>query len=85
MYKEGSQSRSRTTAGAVGEAVKAATETTTELAKQVSAKASELTDVAYQPGKTFESGLERIGRQNPFGAIAGAVMVGVVFGLLARR
>ena len=74
-----------TSTKAVGDAVKAATETTTEMAEQVGAKASELADVASQQAKTFASELERMGRQNPLGTIAGAIVVGVVIGMLARR
>jgi ElaB/YqjD/DUF883 family membrane-anchored ribosome-binding protein len=69
----------------VGNAVKVATEATEELAEQVSAKAADLADAASQQTKTFASELERIGRQNPLGALAGALLVGVVIGLVAWR
>src|SRR5262245_54789720 len=39
---------------------------------------------AKDQAKTFASELENMGRRNPLGAMAGAVMVGVLIGLLTR-
>jgi ElaB/YqjD/DUF883 family membrane-anchored ribosome-binding protein len=50
----------------------------------VASKASDLASAASEQAKTFASELERIGRNNPLGAIAGAVLVGVVIGLIGR-
>lgn len=69
----------------VREAVKAATDTTSELAEQVSAKATDLADAARQQSKTFASELERFGRQNPFSALGGAFLVGIAVALVVRR
>jgi hypothetical protein len=40
---------------------------------------------ATEQAKTFASELESIARRNPIGAIAGAVLVGVLIGVLGRR
>jgi ElaB/YqjD/DUF883 family membrane-anchored ribosome-binding protein len=50
----------------------------------VANKASDLASAASEQAKTFASELERMGRNNPLGAIAGAVLVGVVIGLIGR-
>jgi ElaB/YqjD/DUF883 family membrane-anchored ribosome-binding protein len=50
----------------------------------VANKASDLASAATEQAKTFASELERMGRNNPLGAIAGAVLVGVVIGLIGR-
>jgi ElaB/YqjD/DUF883 family membrane-anchored ribosome-binding protein len=50
----------------------------------VANKASDLASAATEQAKTFASELERMGRNNPLGAIAGALLVGVVIGLIGR-
>ena len=52
-----------------------------DLAERGSAMASTATDQA----KTFASELESMARRNPIGAMAGAVMVGILIGMLGRR
>ena len=56
-----------------------------EVANQVGNKASELANTASEQAKTFASELERVARNNPLGALAGALVVGVVIGLIGRR
>ena len=63
-----------------------------EIAGQVGTTASDLAErganaalVASDQAKTFASELENIARRNPLGAIAGAVLVGVLIGLVGRR
>ena len=51
------------------------------LAERGSAMASTATDQA----KTFASEFESMARRNPIGAMAGAVMVGILIGMLGRR
>jgi ElaB/YqjD/DUF883 family membrane-anchored ribosome-binding protein len=46
--------------------------------------ASDMAENASQQVKTFASELEAMTKRYPFGTIAGAVMVGVLIGLLAR-
>ena len=46
--------------------------------------ASEMAGMATQQVKTFASELEAMAKRNPLGTIAGAVVVGVLIGLLAR-
>jgi ElaB/YqjD/DUF883 family membrane-anchored ribosome-binding protein len=60
---------------------------------QVSAAASDLAgkkdanvaDVATDQAKTLVTELESIARRNPLGALAGAVVVGVLIGMMGRR
>jgi ElaB/YqjD/DUF883 family membrane-anchored ribosome-binding protein len=73
------------------EALQAAKNATNEMTNRVSSagaaiaeKGSELADAATQQAKTFASELERVGRANPLATIAGALVVGVVIGLLGR-
>jgi ElaB/YqjD/DUF883 family membrane-anchored ribosome-binding protein len=61
-------------------ALDSAKKTTSDVAN----KASDLASAASEQAKTFASELERMGRNNPLGAIAGAVLVGVVIGLIGR-
>ena len=72
-------------AKAGNEAVRTAKETSTGVADQVGTKAADLASAASEQAKTFASELERVGRNNPLGAIAGALLVGVVIGLIGRR
>jgi ElaB/YqjD/DUF883 family membrane-anchored ribosome-binding protein len=62
------------------DALDSAKKATTDVAN----KASDLASAASEQAKTFASELERMGRNNPLGAIAGAVLVGVVIGLIGR-
>jgi ElaB/YqjD/DUF883 family membrane-anchored ribosome-binding protein len=45
---------------------------------------SELTSSAKQHAKTFASELEGMARRNPLGTIAGALLVGVIIGMMSR-
>ena len=67
---------SKTGTDALDSAKKATTDVTN--------RASDLASAASEQAKTFASELERMGRNNPLGAIAGAVLVGVVIGLIGR-
>jgi ElaB/YqjD/DUF883 family membrane-anchored ribosome-binding protein len=46
--------------------------------------ASDMAETATQQVKTFASELESMAKRNPLGTIGGAVVVGVLIGLLAR-
>jgi ElaB/YqjD/DUF883 family membrane-anchored ribosome-binding protein len=45
---------------------------------------SDLATTAKEHAKTFASELEGMARRNPLGTIAGALVVGVVIGLMSR-
>jgi ElaB/YqjD/DUF883 family membrane-anchored ribosome-binding protein len=62
----------------------AASDTAKRVTSDVAHKASDMANVASEQVKTFASELERMGRANPLGTIAGALLVGVVIGLLGR-
>jgi ElaB/YqjD/DUF883 family membrane-anchored ribosome-binding protein len=47
-------------------------------------KGSEIATTAFKQAKTFASELETLGRNNPIGAMAAAMMVGVLIGLIGR-
>ncbi len=72
-------------AKAGSDAMRTARQTSADVATQVQSKASDLASAASEQAKTLTSELERIGRNNPLGAIAGALLVGVVIGLFGRR
>ena len=74
------------------EAAKSAREITSNVAGQVSSVASDMADKGAnlassttQQAKTFATELESMARRNPLGAIAGAVMIGVLIGMMGRR
>lgn len=74
------------------EAAKSAREVTANVAGQVggavsdlSGKGAEMASAASDQAKTFASEVENIARRNPLGAIAGAVALGVLIGLMGRR
>jgi ElaB/YqjD/DUF883 family membrane-anchored ribosome-binding protein len=74
------------------EAAKSAREVTSSVADQVGSVASdyvgkgaEMTSAANEQAKTIASELESMARRNPLGAIAGAVLIGVLIGWLGRR
>ena len=63
-----------------------------EIAGQVGAAASDIAErganvasVTTDQAKNLATELENIARRNPLGAIAGAVIVGVLIGLMGRR
>jgi hypothetical protein len=77
---------------AAGEAAKSAREVSSNVAGRVGGVASDLAhrgadmaSTATEQAKTFASELERMARRNPIGAMAGAVLVGVLIGALGRR
>ena len=74
------------------EAAKSAREITSNVTGQVSSVASDMADrganlasSTTQQAKSFATDLENMARRNPLGAIAGAVMVGVLIGMMGRR
>ena len=63
-----------------------------EIAGQVGTAASDLAEkganvasIATDQAKTLVTELESIARRNPLGALAGAVVVGVLIGMMGRR
>jgi ElaB/YqjD/DUF883 family membrane-anchored ribosome-binding protein len=50
----------------------------------VADKSSEFATSATAHAKTFASELEAMARRNPLGTIAGALLVGVVIGMMSR-
>jgi ElaB/YqjD/DUF883 family membrane-anchored ribosome-binding protein len=63
-----------------------------EIAGQVGTAASDIAErgagvasVATDQAKTLASELEGIARRNPLGALAGAVILGIVIGMMGRR
>jgi ElaB/YqjD/DUF883 family membrane-anchored ribosome-binding protein len=74
------------------EAAKSAREVTSNVAGQVggvandlAGKGAEMASAASEQAKTLASELENMARRNPIGALAGAVLVGVLIGLMGRR
>ena len=80
------------TAGQVGgEAAKTVRSVSQTLAAQVGSAAggvadagSDLASSATAHAKTFASELEAMARRNPLGTIAGALLVGVIVGMMSR-
>jgi ElaB/YqjD/DUF883 family membrane-anchored ribosome-binding protein len=77
--------------GAGSEATKTARDVGQSVASQVGSTASSVMDAgttmantASEQAKTFASEIERAARKNPLGAMAGALLVGVLIGLLGR-
>jgi ElaB/YqjD/DUF883 family membrane-anchored ribosome-binding protein len=74
-----------------GEAAKAVRNVSQTVASQVSSATggvadagSELASAAKEHAKTFASELEAMARRNPLGTIAGALVIGVVIGMMSR-
>jgi ElaB/YqjD/DUF883 family membrane-anchored ribosome-binding protein len=74
------------------EAAKSAREVTSALAGQVSGvagdiagKSSDVASAASGQAKSLATELENMARRNPIGAMAGAVLLGVLIGLMGRR
>jgi ElaB/YqjD/DUF883 family membrane-anchored ribosome-binding protein len=73
------------------DAVETARDVTSNVASQVgnaasnvAERGSEIATTASKQVKTFASELEAFGRNNPLGAMAAAMMVGVLIGLIGR-
>ena len=73
------------------DAVKTARDVTSNVASQVgnatsnvAEKGSEIATTASKQAKTFASEIETLWRNNPIGAMAAAMMVGVLIGLIGR-
>jgi ElaB/YqjD/DUF883 family membrane-anchored ribosome-binding protein len=74
-----------------GEAAKSVRNVQQSVASQVGSTASGIADAgselaasAKAQAKTFASELEGIARRNPLGTIAGAVVIGVIIGMMSR-
>jgi ElaB/YqjD/DUF883 family membrane-anchored ribosome-binding protein len=74
-----------------GEAAKTVRSVGQTMASQVSSAASgaadtgsDLASTAKEHAKTFASELEAMARRNPLGTIAGALVIGVVIGMMSR-
>jgi cobalamin biosynthesis Mg chelatase CobN len=65
----------------IGETVAAQVGTT---ASGLADKGSELATSAREQAKSFASELEAMARRNPLGTIVGALLVGVVIGMMSR-
>ena len=77
---------------AADQAAKTAKEVSSQVSSRVSDVAGDLADrgsamasTASEQAKTFASELEGMARRNPMGAIAGAVLIGIMIGVLGRR
>jgi ElaB/YqjD/DUF883 family membrane-anchored ribosome-binding protein len=74
------------------QAVKTARQVTSNVAGQVSDVASDLADRGSQyaspatdQAKTLVAEVESVARRNPLGALAGALVIGVLIGVMGRR
>jgi ElaB/YqjD/DUF883 family membrane-anchored ribosome-binding protein len=74
-----------------GDAAKTVRNLSQTLASQVSSAAGEVADAgselassAKEHAKTFASELEGMARRNPLGTIAGALLVGVIIGMMSK-
>jgi ElaB/YqjD/DUF883 family membrane-anchored ribosome-binding protein len=74
------------------EAAKSAREVTSNVASQVGSaandlagKGAEVASAASEQAKSFATELENMARRNPLGALAGAVLIGVLIAVMGRR
>ena len=77
---------------ATSDAAKSARQMTSDMTEQVSGMAGDLAEkssnaasAAANQVKTFAAEFESMARRNPLGALAGALFVGVLIGMLGRR
>jgi ElaB/YqjD/DUF883 family membrane-anchored ribosome-binding protein len=78
------KSLSTTVSEYVGNSAAQAAKSTAEVASQIGSTASDVASAASDQAKTITAELERVGRANPLGAIAGALLVGVLIGMIGR-
>jgi ElaB/YqjD/DUF883 family membrane-anchored ribosome-binding protein len=84
MDAQGQSSTSEKVVDYITKASNDALDTAKKKTSEVADKASDLAGSASEQAKTFASELERMGRANPLAAMAGALLVGVVIGLMGR-
>ena len=65
-------------------AVSHASDAASHMAETAAQQVSHMAESATQQVKTFASELEAMARRNPLGTLAGALVVGVVVGILAH-
>jgi ElaB/YqjD/DUF883 family membrane-anchored ribosome-binding protein len=77
---------------ATGDAAKSVREMTSDMTEHVSSMAGDLAEkgssaasAATNQAKTFAAEFESMARRNPLGALAGALFVGILIGMLGRR
>jgi len=77
---------------ATGNAAKSVREMTSDMTEHVSSMAGDLAEkgshaasAATNQAKTFAAEFESMARRNPLGALAGALFVGILIGMLGRR
>ena len=77
---------------ATGNAAKSVREMTSNMTEHVSSMAGDLAEkgssaasAATNQAKTFAAEFESMARRNPLGALAGALFVGILIGMLGRR
>jgi len=77
---------------ATSDAAKSARQMTSDVTEQVSSMAGDLAEkgsnaasAATNQVKTFAAEFESMARRNPLGALAGALFVGILIGMLGRR
>jgi ElaB/YqjD/DUF883 family membrane-anchored ribosome-binding protein len=75
---------SKALAGAGGDAWKTVREVGETVASQVGTAASGMANAASAQAKTVASDLESAVRKNPLGAMAGALVAGILIGLMGR-
>jgi ElaB/YqjD/DUF883 family membrane-anchored ribosome-binding protein len=56
-----------------------------DVADDIARRGSAMASSATEQAKSFASELESLVRRNPMGAVAGAVMAGILIGVLGRR
>jgi ElaB/YqjD/DUF883 family membrane-anchored ribosome-binding protein len=84
---QATQTLGRSVGGAVGSAMDAmdgAVDRGKAMVSDAGAAASDMAESATQQIKTFASEIEGMARRNPLGTVAGAVIVGVIIGMMAR-
>jgi ElaB/YqjD/DUF883 family membrane-anchored ribosome-binding protein len=74
-----------TVAKFVSQAGNEAAKSAREVTSNVADRGAELASAASDHAKGFASELENMARRNPIGALAGAVVIGVLIGLMGRR
>jgi ElaB/YqjD/DUF883 family membrane-anchored ribosome-binding protein len=70
--------------GEAAKTVRSMREAVTSQVGSVADAGGELASSAKEQAKTFASELEGMARRNPLGTIAGALLVGVIIGIISR-